>query len=187
MTADELRKKYQKIRDEIPAEDRAEYSQAIVDILIDNWDMIESTDDHVLMYYPKGSEVNLLPLASWLLKQRHELYFPVTGGKDIVFYRVDDLENGFKKGTFGVMEPVDRSHPYAGEDHSVSFTPGLVFDSDRADRLGYGKGYYDRFFQKYNEVFRIGICYTACVVPKAPTHVGDIPMNHVCTEKGFIL
>ena len=188
MTADELRKKYKKIRDEIPAEDRKQYSQDIVDILLDNWDMIESTDDHVLMYYPKGSEPDLLTLAAWVLDEGHELYFPVTEGNDIVFYRVDDLEHGFKKGTFGVMEPIDRTHPYKGEDRSVSFTPGLVFESNRTDRLGYGKGYYDRFLKKYeNEVFRIGICFTACVVPKVPTHDGDVHMDYACTEKGFII
>ena len=163
MTADELRKKYKKIRDEIPEADRKQYSQDIVDILIDNWDMIESTDDHVLMYYPKGSEVDLLPLAAWVLEEGHELYFPVTEGDDIVFYRVNDLEHGFKKGTFDVMEPIDRTHPYAGENRTVSFTPGLVFDSHRTDRLGYGKGYYDRYLAGYKGL-KIGIVYKNAIL-----------------------
>lgn len=184
MKSDDLRKKYKDYRDSIPADEREKASQLIVRNILNNWELFFGAYDKFLIYYPLGSEVDLLSLAGWILMKGKSLYFPVTEGSDINFYRVKNL-NGFKKGTFGVMEPVDWSEPYSGG-KAVSFTPGLVFDK-KHNRLGYGKGYYDRFFTKYPEVMRIGTCFSACTADEIPTHDGDVPMIFTCTEKGILI
>lgn len=144
MASDDLRARYKKIRDNIPAEERQKYSEEIVNAILNNWDFLFAAYDKFLMYYPLGSEVDLLSLAGFILMKKKSLYFPVTEGDNIKFYKVNDL-NSFKEGTFHVMEPTDRTEEYTGG-KAVSFTPGLIFDKIR-NRIGYGKGYYDRFFK----------------------------------------
>lgn len=184
MNTSELRKKYLEIRNDIPCEMRRHYSGMIVKKILDNWDLFFGAYDDFLIYYPLGSEVDLLSLAGWILKENKALYFPVTEKDEITFYRVRDL-SAFSQGTFRVMEPTERSEPYTGG-KAVSFTPGLVFDRHH-NRIGYGKGYYDRFFTKYSEVMRIGVCFSACVEESIPTHETDVPMLLTCTENGVIV
>lgn len=64
---------------------------------------------------------------------------------------------------------------------SVAIVPGFSFDRS-GYRLGFGKGYYDRFLSKYNEI-KIGICYNACVTKKLPHGRFDVAVDYLVTEQ----
>ena len=69
----------------------------------------------------------------------------------------------------------------------VVLVPGLVFDSS-GHRLGYGKGYYDRFLSLlYPHTFICGVCYDFQVADNVFPHPGDIPMHCIVTEKSEIV
>lgn len=184
MTAEELRRKYKNIRDAISAEDRAKFSDRIVKALTDSWDVSMKGECDFLMYYPKGSEVSLLPLGEWILSKGFNLYFPVTKKDGIHFYQVHDLD-GFTEGSFGVMEPVDRSNEFIKTVGGVSFTPGLVFDR-HLHRVGYGGGYYDRFYQRYPDIVRVGVCFSSCLAEDIVHEDWDKRMSVCVTEKEVI-
>lgn len=179
MMSGELRKKYKMVRNNLSPEIRKERSQRIVQHIRDHWDAFNTFDNDYLCFYPLGSEPDLLTLCEWILENGWNLFFPVTEKDGIHFYMVNDL-NGFKKGTFGVMEPVDRSQEYHGE-HGVSFTPGLVFDK-QMHRIGYGGGYYDRFYAAHPDIVRVGICYSECLVDEIPNNEWDMNMNMIFTD-----
>jgi 5-formyltetrahydrofolate cyclo-ligase len=64
--------------------------------------------------------------------------------------------------------------------------PGVAFDK-RGYRVGYGGGYYDRFFNKLEKgVIKIGLCYEMQILPEVPTDIYDIPIDYIITEKGLI-
>lgn len=66
----------------------------------------------VLCFYPIGSEVPLLPLYKKIIAS-HSLYFPVTGERDLSFYRVSSMEKGaFAEGKMRIPEPVGRGDKY---------------------------------------------------------------------------
>lgn len=99
------------------------------------------------------------------------------------FYQIRCLSD-LHVGTFGVREP-DTSTCVKITDFSDSLclVPGLAFTTDGA-RLGYGKGYYDKFLQNY-AFLSVGLCYNDFILEAIPTEQHDIPVDMVVTEKQF--
>src|SRR5690606_17515013 len=98
----------------------------------------------------------------------------------------DELETG----AWGILEPkpavplVDTLTTIA-----VVLVPGLAFDA-KGGRLGYGAGYYDRFFDRFagqQQPLRIGVCYSAQLVEQVPMEAHDYAMDAVVTEAGVVL
>ena len=97
------------------------------------------------------------------------------------FYFVTSV-NQLKKGTFSIPEP--DSAVCTAVDDSVSglcLVPGLCYDM-HGYRIGFGKGYYDRFLQKFSGT-SVGLCYTRCIEQKLPRGVFDKPVDILITEK----
>lgn len=137
--------------------------------------------DKICLYYPLGKEVNLLPLASAALALRKQTAFPRVNDSELEFYQVQTLSE-FVQGTFGVMEPV--SSEKISAEHGLVLVPGLAFDTE-GGRMGYGKGYYDRYFARYPECCKIGICYEMQLISKVPCDQHDVRMDGVATEQGL--
>ena len=117
----------------------------------------------VLTYVSTDIEVDTRRLIQQALNDGKRVAVPrcVPGTRNMEFYEIfstDDLSPG----TFGVYEPTpDPERLIAHDCGGICFVPGFCFD--RAGfRLGYGKGYYDRFLSDYNGV-KAGICYAACI------------------------
>ncbi len=84
-------------------------------------------------------------------------------------------------GAFNVREPVGIA--VAAIDIDVVIVPGLVFDG-HGFRLGYGKGYYDRFLKLLSKnTFICGVCYDFQVVDNVCPHAGDVSIHWIVTEK----
>ena len=83
---------------------------------------------------------------------------------------------------YGIEEPV------CGEDEpcEVALVPLLAADEE-GNRLGYGGGYYDRYFQAHPAILRVGLAYEGQVVKKLPAQEGDIPLHALITERGLRL
>ena len=152
--------------------------------------VIETIDAHLklssyenfLCYMPFRGEVDLRSLYSQLLDMGKRLYFPVTGADEICFYEVHALSE-FHPGTFGILEPTSEDL-YVPSDGTLSFTPGLAF-SKSGERVGYGGGYYDRFYANHPEVTRLGVCYDAQISSEIAVMDWDISMHMVATESHF--
>lgn len=133
----------------------------------------------ICFYYPLGNEVNLLPLAEEALTLGKRIAFPRVEGKEMEFYEAASLED-FQEGSFHVMEPV--SQIPAAEPGMTVLVPGLGFDR-RGNRMGYGGGYYDRYFARRRECMKIGIAYQFQFVEELAAEAHDIPMDEVITER----
>lgn len=135
----------------------------------------------VYFYYPLGREVSLLPLAGHALASGKQAAFPKASGEGMAFFGVASLE-GFQEGSFHVMEPVGGR--MMQEESPLVLAPGVGFDL-QGTRMGYGKGYYDRYFAKYPRCRKIGIAYEAQLVGRLPKDAFDVPMDGIMTEKAF--
>lgn len=136
----------------------------------------------VYFYYPLGNEVNLLPLAQKALDMGKQAAFPRVAGSSMEFYQVASLKD-FAEGAFHLMEPIGCDKMHAAD--ALVFVPGLAFDA-HGSRMGYGKGYYDRYFARYPGCRKIGICYNMQLALYVPCGAYDIPMEAVVTERGAI-
>lgn len=81
---------------------------------------------------------------------------------------------------YGIEEPVS----VGDEPCEVVFTPLLAAD-EKGYRLGYGGGYYDRYFARNPSVVRVGLCYEAQLIKALPHEEGDAPLHAIVTEAGI--
>ncbi len=133
-------------------------------------------------YYPFGAEVSLIRLYVWLLGEEIPLAFPRVSGDTMEFYRIASMEE-FEKGAFGIYEPAVGCR-LAGLCEAACLVPGSVFDR-MGNRYGYGKGYYDRYFLRCSNLYRIGIAYEMQVKERIPAEGHDIKMQALATERGI--
>lgn len=138
----------------------------------------------ILAFYPFRNEVNIVPIFSVLLSEGYELYFPKTIGNSMYFIRVTDLEKDFSIGNFGIFEPIGDVELEPSED-MICITPGLVFDK-ACNRLGFGRGFYDRFFASNIDMTKIGLAYDFQLIDSIDVLPHDVALDYVITEQRII-
>lgn len=145
--------------------------------------------DCIMFYYPLKREVNLLGIIKEALKQKR-VCFPVIDLKedDLIPYEVKDLVEDFVKGPLEIMQPDrERAREVALQDIDVVIVPGLAFDREK-NRLGRGKGFYDRFFKKMDKKTRkLGVAFDFQLITYLPTHPPqDEKVDLVVTESSCV-
>lgn len=100
------------------------------------------------------------------------------------FYYINSLEC-IKIGAFGIREPdMERCTAVSDYADSVCIVPALSFDKN-GFRLGYGKGYYDRFIEKFTSI-SAGLCYNNFISDELPTDKYDKSVDYIFTENEII-
>lgn len=116
----------------------------------------------VLAYVSVRDEVDTRNLINRALQDGKKVAVPrcVPDTRLMEFYYINSLDE-LEPGMFGVDEPVpEKAELVTDFSNSVCILPGICFDK-KGFRLGYGKGYYDRFLCNY-ECSTIGLCYSVC-------------------------
>lgn len=111
-----------------------------------------------LCFVSYGSEIDTHPLLEEAIRQGKRVYVPKVEGEQIVFYRIRSLEE-LTKGYKGIPEPVGDTEIFDYEicqkngetDKVLLLMPGVAFDPYR-NRIGYGKGFYDRYLGDREEL-----------------------------------
>lgn len=142
--------------------------------------------DVVLTYVSTPIEVQTLDFIENLLMQGKKVAVPkcLNDKGDMEFFIINslnDLENGF----FGVLEPnPQKTLNVTVTEKSVCIVPAFLFD-EKGYRLGYGKGYYDRFLSKFQGK-TVGICYEENIRDSLMHGKYDRPVGLIVTEKRIV-
>lgn len=142
-----------------------------------------------LCFVSFGSEIDTRELLSEALRLGKKVYAPkvtdVSEKPIMQFYRLKDLFE-LSEGYKGITEPSDMTEEYIyrpeDADRTLLLMPGAAFDSYR-NRLGYGKGFYDRFLADKEALrFRsIAVGFRCQLVEEIPAREGDIkPCQVIC-------
>ena len=136
----------------------------------------------VLLYHSLNYEVDTHEfIRKWSNKKR--ILLPVVVGDDLELRIYTGPENMSFCGVYGIEEPTGEAFTdYAAIDFIV--VPGVAFDA-KGNRLGRGKGYYDRALTKLHS-YRIGVCFQLQLLPHIPVEPTDLPMDEVWSEKGCV-
>ncbi len=129
------------------------------------------------IYNSFGSEADTSAILATLLDLGKRVYLPKTEGEKMFSVPYGEM----KRGRFGILEPC--GEPYFGK-IDVTVTPLLAVDKN-GYRLGYGGGYYDRFF-KENSTFRVGLGYFFQLTDENFADEWDEPLNAFVSERGVI-
>ena len=130
-------------------------------------------------YSAIGSEVATNLILDEALRLGKRVALPKTQSDGIRFYefsKTDELTDG----RYGIKEP-QASSQITHLDLIV--VPGLAFDRN-GHRLGYGKGYYDRYLRTA-KAFTVGLGFSFQLVDVLPTDDHDIKLGALATEKGI--
>lgn len=131
----------------------------------------------------RNREVSTDALMKSLLESGIKVSVPVVGDEFTMKMIPITSETDFTTNTWGIPEPVDSSSVH---ELIPDFLVIPMLGADRNGyRIGYGKGYYDRYLSKH-QVVKIGVCPQACVIRELPVDEFDIPMDFLITENGII-
>lgn len=148
-----------------------EQSSLILNKLESHKDFIEAKT--VMLYSSLPDEVQTIEfIEKWRHKKR--IILPTVVGDDIIPVELTD-DTDFAIGDFNILEPQNK--PYNGS-YDLIIVPGVAFDKD-GNRIGRGKGYYDRFLSKHMDIKRIGICFDFQLIEEVPTEDNDIRMHEI--------
>lgn len=131
----------------------------------------------IMMYCSLPDEVDTRDLLRRLLEMRKTVVLPAVVDDTRMTLRRYTGPQDLCEGAFHIMEPIGNEFDdYASIDLAV--VPGMSFDA-AGNRLGRGKGYYDRFFQHIPQTYKIGICFDFQKVEHVPVGPLDVPVNQV--------
>lgn len=141
--------------------------------------------DTILLYYPVKGEIDVRPIISASLASGKRVALPRCEDKGSVmnFHYINTPEE-LEMGRFGLMEPSLQSEMFDPENdvgQCVVVIPALAYDK-RGYRLGYGKGFYDRYFSTYG-ISRVGLIYSQFLVNELPHGKYDISVDILVSEK----
>ena len=175
MEKKELRAHIKALKKQHTKEQLLEQSLVILNKLEQHPDFIRA--QRVMLYNALPDEVQTQAfLEKWHLCKT--IILPTVVGDDIIPVEYGK-DTTFAVGDFNILEP--QNEPYTG-DFDLMVVPGVAFDR-QGNRIGRGKGYYDRFLCQHLEVPRIGICFDFQLVDEVPTEPLDIRMDEVITLK----
>ncbi len=135
----------------------------------------------IFVYISYSSEVDTLEFISYMLEMGKEIFVPVCNISTTTMHisRIKSL-NELHKNAYGILEPdiIDNCN----DEVEVVVFPGVAFDIS-GSRIGYGKGYYDKYISKLKySPYKIGICYDFQLLNEIPSEIHDIKLNKIITE-----
>ena len=142
--------------------------------------LFEKNFSSVFCYLSQADEAPTWPLINNLIAKSVRVTCPrIIDKQTMIAVRLADLNN-LERGPLGIYTSPE-STPYRGA-IDTAIVPGLAF-TRRGERLGYGGGYYDRWFKKYADCYRVALCYEAQLLDSIPTEAHDVPMDAIVTER----
>ena len=131
-------------------------------------------------YMPYNQEVRTIPILEHALRHGKRVAVPKVYGDEMRFIYVTDLKV-MEKSSCGIPEPI-ADNPVADDPTALVLMPGLAFDL-QGHRIGYGGGFYDKFFAKEPLHPKIALCYDFQLFPALDTDAYDIPVDQVISTE----
>ena len=144
---------------------------------------LDHSDVMVYAYASFGTEANTFLLLEALWRRKIPTALPRVEGNEMKFYLVSGRED-LTEGYMGILEPAEDCLP-AQSPRAVVITPGLAFTKD-GKRLGYGGGFYDRFFEAEPLHRKVAIAYGFQVVRDLPSQPWDVRVDQLVTDEEII-
>ena len=137
-------------------------------------------------YYPSSHEVNILKFLENASKNRFKILLPVIKASNHMSFRQWDFNEPLYVNKFGILEPRNSNKEFIPD---LIMVPLVAFDNN-FNRIGYGKGYYDRSLRKINKIKKniisLGIAYSFQKCRAIPVNKYDHKLDYIFTEQGII-
>ena len=181
MEKKELRRQIKTLKAQYSLDEKKELSRLV-------WRQLEShplfRDARVvLLYWSMDDEVYTHDyVLKWAASKK--ILLPCVKGDFLELREFRGMESLHPGEGFGILEPVGELFTdYASIDAIV--VPGVAFDLN-GNRLGRGRGYYDRILKQTDAAAKIGICFDFQLLPDVPVDALDVPMDLVVSTSRVV-
>jgi len=172
-----LRKKYYYLRKKNYYEIDQKYFNQLYRLIKSN---LKKKKLRLALYYPSSFELNVLKFfESDFIKNENILLPAIEKKNNMNFYSWEKNQALFIN-QFGMLEP-DKTKKKIP---NFMLVPMLAFDKHNY-RLGYGKGFYDRYLKKFKNIVTVGVAFSFQRHHKLPRDKNDVKLNYILTEKGI--
>jgi len=140
----------------------------------------------IAAYYPSNYEANIVKFIEDASKKKFRIALPVIKSSNKMHFKSWVFKDPLYVNKFGILEPKNSKKKIIPD---LVMVPLVAFDSN-LNRIGYGKGYYDRSLKqirkiKKNAIF-LGIAYSFQKCKRIPVNNHDFKLDYIFTEKGII-
>jgi len=146
---------------------------------------------NIFIYISYDSEINTKEIINKSLIDNKKIYVPRTEFKTrlmdaVEITSLDDLIES----EYGILEPSIYEPHIEPNELDLIVVPGVGFDRN-GGRMGYGAGFYDRYFKKISKdkmkkIVKLALAYDFQILEDVPMNEQDVPVNYIITEKEFI-
>ena len=137
-------------------------------------------------YYPSNYEVNILNFLEHASKKKFRIALPVIKSSNRMSFKPWVYKEPLYVNKFGILEPKNSKKKIIPD---LIMVPLVAFDN-HLNRIGYGKGYYDRSLKKIRKinknVITLGVAYSFQKCTQIPVNDNDFRLDYIITEKGII-
>ena len=175
MTKQELRKEIRNRKRQFTGEELRELSFALIQRLLSHPRLKEAHT--IMLYYSLPDEVDTHTLVDSLLMSHKTIVLPRVTGEGTMELRRYTGPRDLAIGAYGIMEPTGEAYTKYGE-IDLAVIPGMAFDP-AGNRMGRGKGYYDRFLPLITQAYKIGLCFPFQMVEAVPAEAHDVRMDEI--------
>jgi 5-formyltetrahydrofolate cyclo-ligase len=176
-----VRKKYYLLRKKNYYEVCRDFYNPFIDLIKSK---IKKKKFKLALYYPSSFEINVLKILEFNYISKQNLLLPVIEKNNSMNFFSWKKNEVLQVNKYGMLEPIKSKQNIP----EVMLVPLLVFDREKY-RLGYGKGFYDRYLNRYLKKFKniltIGVAFSFQKLHKLPRNNKDVKLNYILTEKGI--
>ena len=142
--------------------------------------------DCIALYAPVHNETDTADILEAAFAAGKRVLYPAVCGERMVFRQVEELQS-LAEGSFGILEPCPTGIDHHADEPDLIVVPGVAFDP-HGHRVGYGKGYYDRFLQHPGRTAHlVGLCHDFQLIDGAiSADEHDIRMELIVTDRRVV-
>lgn len=185
----ELRQHYLTLRQQIPATERTAAEKKIAEQLYQLPEFNNS--EHIACYQSFAGEVSTDAIIKTILAANKTCYLPIVKDDSTLQFAKFDNAKQLAKSDHGMLEPIAPYQLITAEQLDLVITPLIAFDP-HCNRMGWGKGCYDRTFAFLNKTprptkpFLIGLAFQLQHVVELNPEPHDVKLNAVVTEEEVV-
>ncbi len=176
-----LREKYFNLRKKKYHEIDKEFFSPLLSLIKSNF---KKDDFKLALYYPSSFEVNVLKILENKYIINKNTLLPIIEEDNTMEFFPWKKNQVLLVNKYGILEPRKTKFKIP----NLLLVPILAFDANK-HRLGYGKGFYDRYLNKYSKKFSniltVGVAFSFQKHHKLPTDKNDVKLDYILTEKGI--
>lgn len=184
MTKDQIRKLYLQKRNSLSETEIQDFSEMIFKNFIEHFKPIENQKVHCFLTISEKREINTECFLSYFFKNKIRVFVPKIFNDRLISVEITE-NTRFVKNSWSISEP--ESNDDSGEtNYDYVLTPLLYCDFE-GNRVGYGKGFYDEFFENVEaSSLKVGLNFFNPEVKIDDIRTNDIPLNYLVTPTAVL-